>query len=290
MTQAILSTSLPYPKRQGKVRDVYDLGDSLLIVSTDRISAFDWILPTPIPDKGRLLTQMSLFWFDFLKTEHHLIGSEVPAEVKTHDPEGLLEGRVMVVRKAAVVPFECVVRGYLEGSGWRDYGERGSVCGIPLPAGMRQCERLPTPIFTPATKAETGHDMNVSMEAMVEAIGSETAERLRALSLEIYERGAAWGAERGVLIADTKFEFGWYEDRLILIDEVLTPDSSRFWPAASYQAGGPQSSFDKQYVREHLMSTSWDRNSPPPELPAEVVERTRSKYIEAYERITGKKF
>lgn len=290
MSRTILSTSLPFPKRQGKVRDVYDLGDRLLIVSSDRISAFDWILPTPIPDKGRLLTQMSLFWFSILGVENHLISDQVPEIVRPHDPAGELEGRVMVVKKAQVIPFECVVRGYLEGSGWRDYLANGSICGLPLPAGMKQCQQLESPIFTPATKAESGHDENVAISQMIAAIGVDLANELQQRSLEIYRRGSRWGAERGILIADTKFEFGWHQEQLLLIDEVLTPDSSRFWPMDLYQPGRSQPSFDKQFVREYLMSTSWDRNSPPPELPSSIVEQTRAKYIEAYERISGTRF
>lgn len=288
--RAILETHLPFPKRQGKVRDVYDLGDRLLIVSTDRISAFDWILPTPIPDKGRLLTQLSLFWFEQLGEANHLLGQALPDEVRRCDPEGDLEGRSMVVRKAEVIPFECVVRGYLEGSGWRDYLATGRVCDLPLPSGLTQCARLPEPLFTPATKAASGHDENVGLETMVEALGADLALELKKRSLEVYRKGSELAAARGILIADTKLEFGWSDGKLLLIDEVLTPDSSRFWPADLYRPGGPQASFDKQFVREYLMTTSWDRNSPPPPLPAEVVEKTREKYIEAYQRLTGRKW
>lgn len=290
MLDPLLESSLPFPRRQGKVRDVYDLGSSLLIVSSDRISAFDWILPTAIPDKGRLLTRMSLFWFEMLGVDHHLISDKVPDQVKPFDPEGKLIGRVMQVHKATVIPFECVVRGYLEGSGWRDYQDSGSVCQVPLPAGLKQCDRLPNAIFTPATKAVSGHDENVGFAHMVNDLGKETAEELRQRSLSIYRKGSEWALSRGVIIADTKFEFGWHDNRILLIDEVLTPDSSRFWPVDRYRAGGPQPSFDKQFVREYLMSTPWDRNSPPPELPTSVVEQTRAKYIEAYERITGISF
>ncbi len=272
------------------MRDVYDLGDCLLIVSSDRISAFDWILPTPIPDKGRILTQMSLFWFKQLGVENHLLSSQVPEKALAFNTNGELNGRVMVVRKATVVPFECVVRGYLEGSGWRDYVANQSVCGLPLPAGLRQCDRLPSLLFTPATKAESGHDENVDFATLVNALGERTAEILREKSLEIYSRGAEIAKSRGIIIADTKFEFGWFEDRIILIDEVLTPDSSRFWPADQYVPGQAQPSFDKQFVREYLMSTTWDRNSPPPDLPAEIVQRTRAKYVEAFERLSGQTF
>ncbi len=290
MSQPLRETFLPFPRKQGKVRDVYDLGKSLLIVSTDRISAFDWILPTPIPDKGRLLTQMSLFWFELLGVDHHLISHAVPESVRLHDPQGLLEGRVMEVRKASVIPFECVVRGYLEGSGWRDYQQTGKICDVALPPAMRQCDRLEPPIFTPATKAESGHDENIGFDSMVQSLGNQVAETLREKSLEIYRRGSEWALSRGVIIADTKFEFGWFEDRILLIDEVLTPDSSRFWPLDRYAPGSAQPSFDKQFVREYLMSTTWDRNSPPPELPSQVVEQTRAKYVEAFERITGRSF
>ncbi|MFO0921825.1 MAG: phosphoribosylaminoimidazolesuccinocarboxamide synthase [Pirellulales bacterium] len=287
---ALIESSLPFPKRQGKVRDVYDLGDRLLIVSSDRISAFDWILPTPIPDKGRLLTQMSLFWFEFLGVENHLLSAEVPEQVKPYDPQGVLEGRVMQVRKASVIPFECVVRGYLEGSGWRDYQTTGSICGVALPPGLLQCAQLQSPIFTPATKAETGHDENVGVDTMIASLGKDVAKQLQERSIAIYRKGADWARDRGVIIADTKFEFGWCDDRIILIDEVLTPDSSRFWPMDQYQPGKAQPSYDKQFVREHLMRTTWDRNSPPPELPDDVVEQTRAKYVEAYQRITGRTF
>lgn len=287
---ALIESSLPFPKRQGKVRDVYDLGDRLLIVSSDRISAFDWILPTPIPDKGRLLTQMSLFWFEFLGVENHLLSAEVPEQVKPYDLQGVLEGRVMQVRKASVIPFECVVRGYLEGSGWRDYQTTGSICGVALPPGLLQCAQFQSPIFTPATKAETGHDENVGVDTMIASLGKDVAKQLQERSIAIYRKGADWARERGVIIADTKFEFGWCDDRIILIDEVLTPDSSRFWPMDQYQPGKAQPSYDKQFVREHLMRTTWDRNSPPPELPDDVVEQTRAKYVEAYQRITGRTF
>jgi phosphoribosylaminoimidazole-succinocarboxamide synthase len=288
--RAILETHLPFPKRQGKVRDVYDLGDRLLIVSTDRISAFDWILPTPIPDKGRLLTQLSLFWFEQLGEANHLLDQSLPEQVRRCDPHGDLEGRSMVVRKAEVIPFDCVVRGYLEGSGWRDYLATGRVCDLPLPSGMTQCAKLPEPLFTPATKAASGHDENVGLQTMVEALGADLALELKRRSLEVYRKGSELAAARGIVIADTKLEFGWSDGKLLLIDEVLTPDSSRFWPADLYRPGGPQASFDKQFVREYLMTTSWDRNSPPPPLPAEVVEKTREKYIEAYQRLTGRKW
>ena len=287
----IIATDLDLPKRQGKVRDVYDLGDALLIVSTDRISAFDWVLPCGIPNKGRVLTQLSQFWFERLPVEHHLLSMQVPVHPKIIEAaQTMLEGRCMVVRKANVVPFECVVRGYLEGSGWGEYQRTGKICGVQLPTGLRQCDRLPEPIFTPATKAESGHDENVSFEFMAESIGLETANKLRDLSLEVYRQASEYAATRGLIIADTKFEWGWFDGRLILIDEVLTPDSSRFWPADLYAPGQSQPSFDKQFVRQWLLASQWDRNSPPPELPAEVVEQTSDKYIEAYERLSGAEF
>jgi phosphoribosylaminoimidazole-succinocarboxamide synthase len=292
---AFCESHLPWPKRQGKVRDVYDLGDELLIVSTDRISAFDWILSGGIPDKGRVLTGLSRFWFDRLGVPHHLLGVDLPAtaDIPVDIPaeeRAELAGRVMRTRKARVVPFECVVRGYLEGSGWKEYQETGSVCGIALPSGLKQCDRLPEPIFTPATKAETGHDENVSFETMASAIGTETATRLRDLTLQVFQRGSQWAESRGIIIADTKLEWGWCDDRLILIDEVLTPDSSRFWPREHYQPGKSQPSFDKQFVREWLMASGWDRNSPPPPLPADVIAQTRERYIDAYELLTGRTF
>src|SRR5262249_35894727 len=277
-----------YPRRQGKVRDVYDLGDRLVIVATDRISAFDWVLPTPIPDKGRILTTLTLFWLRWLNGQNHLLSAEskdLPAEFR--GPE--FNGRTMLVRKTNVVPVECVVRGYLAGSGWKDYRRTGSVCGNPLPAGMRECDRLPAPIFTPATKAETGHDENISFDEMAEAIGPDTRTELRDKGLEIYRRAGEYARGRGVIIADTKFEWGRLPSReLILIDEVLTPDSSWFWPGDAYQPGRGQPSFDKQFVRDWLEATTWDKNSPPPALPADVVEKTRQKYLESVERLTGK--
>jgi phosphoribosylaminoimidazole-succinocarboxamide synthase len=273
------------------VRDIYDLGDTYLIVSTDRISAFDWVLPSGIPQKGNVLTRLSQFWFDRLPVEHHLLSIELPDRPEITPADRVqLAGRSMVVRKAEVVPFECVVRGYLEGSGWLEYQRSGKVCGVSLPAGLKQCDQLPEPIFTPATKAETGHDENVSFEYMADTIGYETASKLRDLSLEVYRQASHHATSCGLIIADTKFEWGWFDERLILIDEVLTPDSSRFWPADQYLPGQSQPSFDKQFVRQWLLSSGWDRNSPPPELPAEVVAQTQAKYIEAYERLSGRGF
>ena len=292
MSAAVTQTNLTlWPVRRGKVRDIYDLGDRLLMISSDRISAFDWVLPTPIPDKGRVLTQISAFWFELLQTPHHLLSLEpdslgLPVTVDTAS----LAGRSMIVRKCEVVPIECVVRGYLEGSGWKEYQQNQAVCGIPLPAGLRQGSQLPGPIFTPATKEESGHDINISYEQMVKIVGSETASELRQRSIEIYRRGAEYARTKGILIADTKFEWGRVDGQLILIDEVLTPDSSRFWPADQYEPGHSQPSFDKQFVRDYLTSTGWDKNSDPPALPDEVVRKTRATYIEAYERLTGKPF
>ncbi len=290
---AVLETSIPgIPKRQGKVRDVYDFGNSLLIVATDRISAFDWILPTGIPEKGRILTQLSLFWFDRIDCAHHLLSTDptdldLPAET---DVEPLL-GRSMVVKKTKVLPVECVVRGYLSGSGWKDYQETGVVSGIKLPPGLQESEQLPEPLFTPSTKADEGHDMPISFEQVCEQLGDETANILRERSLNIYNEAAAFARSKGIILADTKFEFGVLDsDEIILIDEVLTPDSSRFWPEEDYEIGRSQVSFDKQYVREWLLTTTWDRNSPPPELPDEIVKNTRAKYIEAYETLSGQKF
>jgi phosphoribosylaminoimidazole-succinocarboxamide synthase len=259
----------------------------LLIVSTDRISAFDYILPNGIPDKGKVLTRMSCFWFERLGVEHHLLSDQLPVELQQLEGAEKLSGRVMVVKKARVVPFECVIRGYLEGSGWVEYQRNGAVCGVALPAGLKQCDRLPSPIFTPATKAESGHDENVTFEFMASQIGADVAEQLRELSLQVYRTGARIAAERGVIIADTKLEWGWENGRLILVDEVLTPDSSRFWPSATYQPGKSQLSFDKQFVREWLMQCGWDRNSPPPTLPDEIVEKTSAKYKEVLEKLTG---
>ena len=287
----LLHTSIQgYPARQGKVRDVYDLGDRLVIVATDRISAFDRVLPTGIPDKGRVLTALTLFWLDLLKAPNHLLSAEVgalPQPFAAHAAE--LRGRTMLVRKTEVVPVECVVRGYLAGSGWKEYQAGGTVCGIALPPGLRQAEQLPEPIFTPATKEESGHDQNISFEQMAALVGEAVAEELRRRSLDVYRRAADHARGRGILLADTKFEWGRLPGGdLILIDEVLTPDSSRFWPADAYRVGVSPPSFDKQFVRDWLESSGWDKNSPPPPLPDEVVSHTRAKYLEAYERLTGR--
>ncbi len=292
MARPLLKSQIPgFPCRHGKVRDIYDLGDRLVIVATDRISAFDWVLPTPIPDKGRVLTNLTLFWLDYLGVLNHLLSADIqqmPAAF-TACAE-MLDGRTMLVRKALVVPIECVVRGYLAGSGWKEYRQSGQVCGIRLPGGLRESEQLPESIFTPATKEESGHDINISWDQMVKITGAQVAEELRRRSLDIYRRAADYARSRGIIIADTKFEWGKLPGgELLLIDEVLTPDSSRFWPLDQHQIGKSPPSFDKQFVRDWLETTGWDKNSPPPELPSEVVERTRAKYVEAYERITGKK-
>jgi phosphoribosylaminoimidazole-succinocarboxamide synthase len=280
-----------YPCRHGKVRDIYDLGDRLVIVASDRISAFDWVLPTPIPDKGRVLTQLTSYWLDFLNVPNHRLSTELaelPAAFQAQ--ASALAGRSMLVRKAQVVPIECVVRGYLAGSGWKEYRHDGTVCGLPLPAGLKESQQLPEPIFTPATKEETGHDINIPFEQMAQIIGTPLAEELRRRSLDIYQRAAEYARGRGIIIADTKFEWGLLPGgEVILIDEVLTPDSSRFWPQDQYQVGQGPPSFDKQFVRDWLETTGWDKNSPPPELPATVVQQTRAKYLEAYEKITGSK-
>jgi len=292
-TSVIRETSLPgLPVRRGKVRDIYDLGDQILLVSTDRISAFDFVLPTGIPQKGKVLTQIAAFWFDLLAEPNHLITTDVD---KMDLPEGVdreqLAGRSTLCRKTEVVPIECVVRGYLSGSGWKEYQHSGTVCGIALPGGLTESARLPEPIFTPATKAEQGeHDENISFKRMVDLIGAEVAEELRSRSLDVFDRGSRYARERGILIADTKFEFGRLGDELILIDEVLTPDSSRFWPADQYEPGHGQPSFDKQFVRDWLLGSDWDRTSPPPPLPDDVVAKTQEKYVEAYERLTGETF
>lgn len=289
----ILETEIPGIEKhaRGKVRDVYRLDDQLLIVATDRISAFDYILPTGIPDKGKVLTQLSIFWFDFLRdvTPTHFITADLdryPEPLRAHGAQ--LEGRSMLVRRAEMVQIECVARGYLAGSGWKEYRQQGTVCGISLPPGLKESDKLPEPIFTPATKAETGHDENIPFDKMVSLVGAELSGRLRDLTLEIYSRAAKYAETKGILIADTKFEFGFAGGQLVLGDEVLTPDSSRFWPADTYRSGGPQLSFDKQYVRDYLESIRWDKQPPAPPLPAEVAVKTSEKYKQAYRALTGK--
>jgi phosphoribosylaminoimidazole-succinocarboxamide synthase len=288
----LLQTDLPglKPFKQGKVRDVYDLGDRLLVVATDRLSAFDVVLPTAIPAKGIVLTQMSLFWFDLLAdvVPHHVITADVDeydAELQPFRDQ--LVGRSMIVTKTEVLPVECVVRGYLAGSGWKDYQATGAVCGIPLPEGLKQSARLDPPIFTPATKAETGHDENIPFETMEETVGAERAAEARRITLEIYSRARTHAEARGLILADTKFEFGVRDGKLIWIDEALTPDSSRFWPGDQYEPGRSQKAFDKQYVRDYLETLDWNKQPPGPELPSEVVTRTGEKYVEAFERLRG---
>ena len=296
MPEAVLETSLPGlpPPRRGKVRDVYDLGDRLLLVATDRISAFDCVLSPGIPDKGKILTQLSNFWFRRFAevVPNHLIETDAlrfPEPLAAHAP--LLSGRGVLARKCSVVPFECVARGYLAGSGWKEYRESGSVCGLPLPKGLREADRLPEAIFTPATKAESGHDINISFEAMASAAGAELAARLKALTLELYGRAAAYAAGCGIVLADTKFEFGLdAAGSVVWIDEALTPDSSRFWPSDTWRPGGSPPSFDKQFVRDFLEKTGWNKTPPAPVLPPDVVAGTRARYVEAYERLTGEPF
>jgi phosphoribosylaminoimidazole-succinocarboxamide synthase len=290
----VLQTSLPdFPLvARGKVRDVYAVDeDKLLLIATDRISAFDCVLGSPIPGKGVILTQISLFWFDFLRdlTPNHLITANVDEfPAKLHQYKDQLEGRSMLVHRARMVEIECVARGYLAGSGWKEYRADRQICGIPLPAGLLDGSRLPEPIFTPAYKAKTGHDENITFARASELVGAELAGRLRDLTLGIYSAASAYALTRGILLADTKFEFGFFGDQLILGDEVLTPDSSRFWPAAEYRPGGAQASFDKQFVRDYLETLNWDKRPPAPELPDEIVRKTQQKYLEAYTRLTGR--
>ena len=291
-SRPLLETRMPGLRwwRRGKVRDVYDLGDRLLIVATDRISAFDVVLPSGVPAKGIVLTQLSLFWFRLLAdlVPNHVITADVAEygpEVQRYRDQ--LEGRSMIVLKTEPLPVECVVRGYIAGSGWKDYRATGAVCGIPLPAGLQESQRLDPPLFTPSTKAETGHDENISFARVERSLGAERAAEVRDVSLEIYRRAGVHAEERGIILADTKFEFGVREGRLIWIDEALTPDSSRFWPRDGYTPGRAQPSFDKQYVRDYLETLAWDKRPPGPVLPAEVVERTRDKYLDAYARLTG---
>ncbi|MDD4979655.1 MAG: phosphoribosylaminoimidazolesuccinocarboxamide synthase [Candidatus Omnitrophica bacterium] len=294
MTRDILLTTdfkdLKLYKR-GKVRDVYDLGDKLLVVSTDRISCFDVVLPSGIPCKGQVLTGLSCFWFDFIREiiPHHFITSDInryPKELQKY--KGKLPGRSMLVVKTKPLPVECVVRGYLSGSGWKEYQRSGSVCGIKLPVDLRESDKLPEVIFTPSTKADTGHDMNITQKEVASAIGGDIADKLKRISIAIYKKASDYALNKGIIIADTKFEFGIEEDKLILIDEALTPDSSRFWPSDQYQPGKPQHSFDKQFVRDYLESLDWDKTPPAPKLPPEIIEKTSQKYLEAYKRLTGK--
>jgi len=290
MSAVILKTDFPGLKlrARGKVRDIYELGDQLLIVATDRLSAFDVVLPTPIPDKGRVLTQLSLFWFEKLASlvpNHVISATNFTGALAPYADS--LKGRAMLVRRTEPVPIECVVRGYVSGSGWKDFQKTGSICGISLPAGLRESDRLPEPIFTPSTKATTGHDENISFDETVARIGRPLTEKLRDTSLAIYKSAAEFASARGIIIADTKFEFGLIGSELIWIDEALTPDSSRFWPGNQYMPGKPQPSFDKQYVRDYLEKIGWNKQPPAPALPPDVVAATTEKYREAYQRVTG---
>jgi len=277
--------------KRGKVRDIYDLDDKILMIATDRISAYDVVMPNPIPGKGEILTQISLFWFKIMEdiVSNHLISSHVEAYPESCRPYAdALNGRSMLVKKADPLPIECVVRGYISGSGWKSYQETGKVCGIDLPPGLKESDQLAEPIFTPSTKEEQGaHDINISFEKAVDIVGKDLAEKVRDLSIAIYKKGAAFAAEKGIIIADTKFEFGLIDDRIILIDELLTPDSSRFWPKNTYTPGGPQNSFDKQYLRDYLTSIKWDKTPPAPQLPEEVIANTYQKYKEALTSLTG---
>jgi phosphoribosylaminoimidazole-succinocarboxamide synthase len=300
LASPILNTTLARrrPDRHGKVRDIYELGDRLLIVATDRISAFDYVLGSGIPDKGRVLTQISAFWFERTRAlvPNHLVTIDprrFPAEAQAD--EAMFAGRSMLVVRTQPLPIECVARGYLSGSGWKDYAATGRICGIRLPAGLRESDRLPTPVFTPATKAQSGHDVNITEAEAAALVGSRLLEHLRALTLLLYRQGAAHAEAQGIIVADTKFEFGLLpsdgrpdEERVLLIDEILTPDSSRFWPADGYAPGGPQPSFDKQFVRDYLERIRWNKQPPVPSLPDEVIAQTREKYLEAFRRLTGR--
>jgi phosphoribosylaminoimidazole-succinocarboxamide synthase len=296
MSKAVKETDFKNLKllNRGKVRDLYDLGDKILMVTTDRMSAFDVILPNPIPDKGKVLNSISLFWFDFFKdlVPNHLITSNVdeyPEECKEYREQ--LEGRSMLVKKVETFPVECVVRGYISGSGWKSYKQSGDVCGIKLPENLKESDKLEEPLYTPSTKEEVGeHDINISFEETIDIIGKENAQKLKELSLEIYKKAADFARTKGIIIADTKFEFGHIDGEIILIDEVLTPDSSRFWPEDLYKPGGSQPSFDKQYLRDYLETVDWDKTAPGPELPNEVVEKTAEKYKEALIKVAGEKY
>lgn len=289
---ALFETNLPgcELRARGKVRDIYDAGEQLVIVATDRLSAFDYILPTPIPGKGKVLTKTTLFWLNRLGPilPNHFVTSNVaeyPARFIPYRDQ--LEGRSMLVDKADMIDLECVARGYVSGSGWKDYVKTGAICGIPLPAGMVESDRLPEPIFTPATKAQSGHDENISFETAAAVLGTQLVDRLRWLTLDLYRRASDYAATRGIIIADTKFEFGFVNGELVLADEVLTPDSSRFWPKALYRPGGPQPSYDKQFVRDYLESIHWDKQPPAPQLPPEIIEKTSAKYREAFQELSG---
>jgi len=289
----LLETSIPYLKlhNKGKVREIFEIDGNLLLVATDRISAFDVILPNGIPHKGKVLTQMSEFWFELIGelTENHLITTSIDEIDKiTEEDRDLLRGRSMLVKKVEVIPVECIVRGYIAGSGWKDYKKNNAICGISLPGDLKESDKLPEPIFTPSTKAESGHDENISFEEAVNITGRELAEEIRQKSIAIYKKASEYALTKGIIISDTKFEWGKYGDKVILIDEVLTPDSSRFWPMESYSPGKPQPSFDKQFVRDYLESCGWDKNPPPPLLPEDIIRTTSEKYLEAYTKLTGK--
>lgn len=290
----VIETELPVKiLNKGKVRDVYEVNNDILLIATDRLSAFDVVLPDPIPSKGVCLTQMSKFWFDYTKKSipNHVISTEVseyPKEI--HSFKKQLEYRSMLVKKTKVIPIECIVRGYLSGSAWSSYKKEGTVCGVKLPSGLKESDQFPEPLFTPSTKAKEGHDINISITEMKKIVGSDVADILNEYSLKIYDTAVKYAKKRGIIIADTKFEFGMYHDEIIWIDEALTPDSSRFWPVEGYHPGKTQPSFDKQYVRDYLNSTAWDHNTPPPKLPPQVIAETSKKYQEAFEKITGKKF
>ncbi|MHC4321778.1 MAG: phosphoribosylaminoimidazolesuccinocarboxamide synthase [Planctomycetota bacterium] len=290
--QVLLQTDIPYLKlhNKGKVREIFEIDDNLLLVATDRISAFDHILPNGIPHKGKVLTLMSEFWFRFTRelTENHLITMAIDEiDIITKEDKDLLRGRSMLVKKVDVIPVECIVRGYLAGSGWKEYKEHGTVCEIKLPDNLKESDKLPEPIFTPSTKAESGHDENISFEEAVKITGRELAEEIRQKSIKIYKKASEYALTKGIIISDTKFEWGKYGDKTILIDEVLTPDSSRFWPLESYSPGRSQPSFDKQFVRDHLEESGWDKQSSPPSLPEDVIQITSKKYLEAYAKLTG---
>ena len=293
LSKVVVNTDLPIDVvNKGKVRDIYEIDDNLLLVVTDRISAFDYVLPNPIPSKGVCLNQLSKFWFEYTKdiVPNHMISTELddfPEVLQDYSEQ--LEYRSMLVKKTKVIPIECIVRGYISGSAWKSYKKDGTVCGIKLSSGLRESEQFDEPLFTPSTKADTGHDINISFEAMEEIAGDDVSEQLKEFSLKLYTTAAEYARKRGIIIADTKFEFGMLDDEIILIDEMLTPDSSRFWPADRYELGRSQPSFDKQFVRDYL-DTTWDKNSPPPQLPKDVVKETQRKYQEAYEKITEKKF
>ena len=293
MEQSLFETDFTELKlaKRGKVRDIYDLGDKLLIVATDRISAFDVIMPDPVPGKGKILTAISLFWFEVMEpiVQNHLISSNIKDYPDICKPYAeFLDGRSMLVKKAQPLPIECVVRGYISGSGWKSYQASGSICGIELPKGLKESDKLPEIIFTPSTKEEQGtHDINIDYESAVKLVGQNLAARVKELSIAIYKKGVELADKKGIIIADTKFEFGLYDNEVILIDEVLTPDSSRFWPKGSYHPGGPQDSYDKQYIRDYLISINWDKTPPAPNLPGKIIQHTRSKYMEALNQLTG---